>query len=106
MKQIGDVHQWSVTALIPVLFKIFTSAWIWLGIGCQLFFLFSLLTLLSWADYSYVTPVSALGYAVVALLGYALLGERVSAMRWTGVGLIGLGVALVGGTQPNTWDRG
>lgn len=102
MKEIGGVSQWSATALATAFFKVFTNCWIWLGIGSQLIFLFSFLLVLSWADYSYVFPASAIGYALVALLGYALLGEKVSPVRWTGVGLICLGVTFVGRTRPDT----
>jgi len=58
--------------------------------------------LLSWADLSYVQPASAIGYAMVALLGYLLLGESVSPTRWMGVLCICGGVALVGGTDAST----
>ena len=43
------------------------SGLIWLGIACLLAGFVVYLLLLSWADYSYVSPASAFGYAVVAL---------------------------------------
>jgi drug/metabolite transporter (DMT)-like permease len=58
--------------------------------------------LLTWADYSYVQPSTALSYASVAVLSYFLLGEIVSPLRWSGIALIGLGVLIVGRTAPNT----
>jgi uncharacterized membrane protein len=105
MKEIGEVSQWSAAVLAAVFLKVLASGWIWLGIGSQLFFLGSLLLVLSWADYSFVIPASAVGYAVVALLGHTFLGEEVSLARWVGVGLICLGVALVGRTPTNTRER-
>jgi drug/metabolite transporter (DMT)-like permease len=102
MKEIGSVRPWSSEALVPILFKVFANGWIWLGIGCQLFSLVLLLIVLSRADYSYVLPASAAGYAVVVLLGYGLLGEKVPPMRWVGVAVICLGVSLVGATPPRT----
>ena len=105
MKEIGEVNPWAAAAMAAAFFKVLTSGWIWLGIGFQLLFLVSFLLVLSWADYSYVFPASAIGYAVVALLGYAVLGERVSLARWLGVGLICLGVTLVGRTPTSTRDR-
>ena len=40
--------------------------------------------------------------AVVAVLGYAVLGEDVSPMRWLGVIVICVGVFVVGRTSPRT----
>ena len=53
--------------------------------------------------WSYVQPVTSVGYSLVALVGRVLLHEQVTAKRWTGVILIMAGVALVsGGTAPQT----
>ena len=102
MKQVGEVVDFSPLALVSVFLKTFTNGSIWLGIFSLVFFFVSYLLLLSWADLSYVQPASAIGYAMVALLGYLLLGETVSATRWIGVLFICGGVALVGGTEPST----
>lgn len=65
------------------------------------------LMMLSRADYSYVSPATAAGYAVVAVLGYTFLGETVTPVRWVGITLICAGVTLVGRTSPRTVkDRG
>ena len=81
---------------------IHTSGVIWLGILSLLVFFISYLLVLSWADLSYVQPASAIGYAVVAMLGYFVLGEIISPTRWIAVLLIAAGVALVGGTESRT----
>jgi uncharacterized membrane protein len=60
------------------------------------------MALLSWADLSYVLPVTAIGYVLVAFAGIVFLGERVSTARWAGIVLITVGVALVGRTPPDT----
>jgi len=41
-------------------------------------------------------PLGALGYIWVALLSQKFLGERMNALKWTGIGLIVLGIALIG----------
>jgi drug/metabolite transporter (DMT)-like permease len=56
---------------------------------------FSLLALLSWQDVSFVIPASALSYVAGALAAKLLLGERLTVMRWAGIVLVSLGVALV-----------
>jgi drug/metabolite transporter (DMT)-like permease len=102
MKQVGEIVDFSPLALISVFSKTFTNASVWLGISSLMVFFVSYLLVLSWADLSYIQPASAIGYAMVALLGYLLLGESVSPMRWIGVVFICGGVALVGGTDART----
>jgi uncharacterized membrane protein len=62
----------------------------------------SRMALLSWADLSYVLPVTSIGYVLVALAGKVLLDERISVTRWAGIALIMAGVALVGGDAPQS----
>lgn len=102
MKQTGEIRDFSPPALIAVFLKTFTNGTIWLGIFSLLVFFVSYLLVLSWADFSYVQPASAIGYAIVAVLGYFILGEFISPIRWIGVLLICAGVALVGGTETRT----
>jgi len=102
MKQIGEVSDWSPAALFDIFLRTFTSPTIWLGIAGLVLFFVCYMLVLSWADFSYVLPASATSYAIVPLLGYLLLGEVVSSLRWTGVALICLGVALVGLTPHST----
>jgi uncharacterized membrane protein len=102
MKQVGQIVDFSFPALLAVFIKTFTNSNIWLGILSLFLFFASYLLVLSWADLSYVLPASALGYALLALFGYLMLGEVISPMRWVGVLFICAGVALVGGTAPST----
>jgi drug/metabolite transporter (DMT)-like permease len=77
-----------------------------LGVFLLILWMVSRMTLLSWADLSYVLPVTSVGYVLVALAGRVLLHEQITARRWTGIGLIMTGVALVsGGTAPQTFSR-
>jgi transporter family protein len=102
MKRVGGVEAGSLAALSRLFVTIFTAGEIWLGIGSLLLFFACSLVLLSKIDYSYMQPVSAAGYALVALLGHAVLGEKVSFWRWAGIGCVWLGVALVRQTSPRT----
>ena len=78
---------------------------IWIGIVFLLGFMISYMTVLSWADYSYVMPAGAFGYAVLTLLAVIFLHESVSPRRWFGVVLICFGVLLVGQTKPRTTEE-
>jgi uncharacterized membrane protein len=86
-------------AYITVLFR----PWVALGLLLLVVWLMMRMALLSWADLSYVVPVTAVGYVLVALVGKVLLNEQITMKRWTGIGLIVAGVALVGGgSAPQT----
>jgi drug/metabolite transporter (DMT)-like permease len=102
MKHIGEPAVWPPLQLLHTGLSIFTSASIWLGIGSLTTFFVAYMLVLSWADYSFVQPASSLAYGMVALLGYLMLGERVSPLRWAGIAVICLGVFVVGRTNPRT----
>src|SRR5580704_9427347 len=101
MTQIGPVSLGHV-GLLQAFRLAMTSGTIWFAILFLIGFMLSNMTVLSWADYSYVMPASAIGYAAVTFVGMALLGETVSPRRWIGVALICVGVFLVGQTKPTT----
>jgi len=102
MKGIPSAMHWQLGELLSILGRILSSPYIWLGIGSQLAFFVAYMVVLSWADYSYVQPASAFSYAVVALLGYLILGEIVNPLRAAGIAVICIGVLVVGRTSPRT----
>jgi uncharacterized membrane protein len=102
MKQIGAVRVGSAMDLVRLLLRIFTSGWIWMGIAALLLFLACFMVVLSWADYSFVSPASASAYIVVPLVGHFLLGEKVPLLHWVGIMIICVGVGLVRHTAPST----
>jgi uncharacterized membrane protein len=59
------------------------------------------MAMFSWADLSYVLPVTAFGYVVTALLGQGFQNEVIDGKRWAGIGLIVAGVFLVGAQDPH-----
>lgn len=101
MLQIGVV-QMSVSGVWLALLSTIHNATIWLGILFLIAFTFCYMTAVSWADYSYVMPAGAFGYAIQTMLAVIILHEVVTARRWFGVALIVLGVLLVGQTHPRT----
>lgn len=103
MTQIGAVEI-SPAGLWHALLLTITSGTIWIGIGFLTGFMLSYMTVLSWADYSYVMPAGAFGYALLTLLAVVFLHESVSPRRWVGVALICVGVLLVGQTRPRTTE--
>ncbi len=97
MKLLGDIGN-SPLALIGALFH----PWVALGVALLVLWTLTQMALLSWADLSYVLPVTAIGYVLTALSGKFVLGETVTATHWAGIFLITCGVTLVGMTSPVT----
>jgi drug/metabolite transporter (DMT)-like permease len=95
MRQIGEVRSFRPSVVLPMLGRAFRLAWMWLGIGLMAIAFFSLLALLSWADASLVVPATALSYVTGAIGAKFLLGEKIAPMRWAGVVLVCIGVALL-----------
>ena len=60
------------------------------------------MTLMSWADLSYILPVTAVGYVLSAIAARVFLAEQISVLRWSGTLLIVAGIVLVGRTQAET----
>jgi uncharacterized membrane protein len=104
MQDLGEVRFSSLHSAGTAFLHVVTSGTIWLGILLLLSFFACYLLVLSWADYSYVLPASSIGLAVVTLLAYAVLHEKVAATRWAGVAVICAGVYLVGRTSPRTTE--
>ncbi len=101
MLQIGAV-QLSMAGLSHAFRMTITNGTLWIGIIFLCGFMLSYMTVLSWADYSYVMPAGAFGYALLTLLAVVFLHEAVSPRRWVGVVMICVGVLLVGQTKPRT----
>jgi uncharacterized membrane protein len=98
LQQVGSLVDKSPLAYISALFNPLVA----LGVSLLILWLLSHMALLSWADLSYVLPVTSIGYALVALSGKIFLHEDVSVTRWAGIFLIMAGVILVGQTDFNT----
>ena len=106
MKDVGELDFSGLPAIGHGATLVLTSPAVWLGILMMLLFMVCHMLVLSWADYSFVMPFSALAYALVPLLGYLFLGEHVSIARWVGIVLIFLGVVLINRTSLRTTDAG
>jgi drug/metabolite transporter (DMT)-like permease len=91
----GVKHQLIPPGILGPILILF-NPWVALGVILLVLWVLSRMALLSWADLSYVLPVTSSGYVLNALLGRFLLGEQVSPQRWAGTLLIVAGTTLVG----------
>jgi uncharacterized membrane protein len=82
--------------------RAFANPWTALGICILVVWMLSDLALLSRADLSFVLPVTASAYVLVALLGHFLLHDHISLARWMGILLITGGVILAEETPART----
>jgi len=99
----GMKHQAPVLANSPLVYiQTIFSPWVLLGTTVLVVWLLSRMTLLSWADLSYVLPVTSIGYVITAFVGRYFFGEQISWQRWLGTFAIMMGTILVGLTTPNT----
>lgn len=105
MKAWGDSAPSSPGELAHFFSFILRSGTVWMGVGCLMVFFVSYMLVLSWADYSYVQPVSSMAYGTSALLGHFVLRESVNHLQWAGIVVISLGVLVVGRTPPHTTER-
>jgi drug/metabolite transporter (DMT)-like permease len=72
--------------------------WVAAGVCLLILWMLSQMALLSWADLSFVLPVTAAGYVLAAIAGRVFLHEQISLARWGGITLIMIGVVVVGRT--------
>jgi uncharacterized membrane protein len=102
MKTIGEVNTLDLRELFNIGVQVFSTPQIWLGILLLSIFFGLYLAALSWADLSFVLPVTASGYVMNAVMSWQLLGEQVSPVRWLGTLIICTGVVVVSRTEPRT----
>ncbi len=103
----GMKHQAVDLGLSPLAYiRLIFTPWVLLGTTLLILWLLSRMTLLGWADLSYVLPVTSIAYVFSAVLGKVFFGEQVTWQRWLGTGFIVLGIIFVGLTAANTTKQG
>ncbi len=95
MKRNGQVDlcvpsQWGCLVLSVV-----RNPYVLAGVVFLAVFFFLYLAALSWADLSFVMPLTAMSYIFAALLAKFALNEELSWFRWAGTVVISLGIILV-----------
>lgn len=99
----GTRHFSQMLAMNPFLYaKALVNPYIALGIIVLCLVTLMRMALLSFADLSFVVPLTATGYILSTFLGKYFLREQVSMGRWLGTLLIFLGTVLVSTTSART----
>lgn len=102
----GMRHVGETVGLNPLAYiRVMANPGVALGIVLLICWLLLRMTLLSWADLSFVLPLTSLGYVLAAVLGVVFLGETVTPIHWAGTLLIFAGTVLVGTTEGRTTEQ-
>jgi len=102
----GMKHQAVTLGLAPLDYiRPILTPWVLLGVVLLILWFLSRMTLLGWADLSYVLPVTAISYVLSAVVGKVFFAELVTWQRWLGTVLIVVGIVCVGLTTANTTER-
>jgi|HubBroStandDraft_4_1064222.scaffolds.fasta_scaffold128571_2 uncharacterized membrane protein len=102
----GMKHQTADLGLSPLAYiRLIFTPWVLLGTTLLILWLLSRMTLLGWADLSYVLPVTSIAYVASAVLGRVFFGEIVTWQRWLGTAFIVVGIICVGLTAANTTEQ-
>ncbi len=101
MHRVGKIVSASPAAYI----RAFVNPWVIGGTCILVIWMISDLALLSRADLSFVLPVTASSYVLIAIAAHFLLSDRISWERWLGIVVITLGVILAEETPTLTAGR-
>ncbi len=99
MLAVGELAGWSPRYLVAYFWHALTNPWVIAGTVGNALFYFLFLAVLSWAEVSVALPLTALEYAIAAVLGILFLKEPVPPLRWAGIGLVMAGVLVIGVEQ-------
>ncbi|MDE5081564.1 MAG: EamA family transporter [Trichodesmium sp. St15_bin1_1] len=94
MKQIGEVNFKSLKGLFEQIGKVIINPLIIVGVVCQTIAFLSFISVLSWADVSFVRPATALTYICSILGAKFWLKEKVSLGRFIGIIFIVIGLIV------------
>lgn len=93
-----EMPKFTVAILFTFILAFLTNPWIMVGIALLALWMFSQLSMYTWADLSYVLPMTAGAYVLTAILSRFVLNEHISIERWAGILLISFGVLFVAET--------
>lgn len=94
MKKIGAIGKMNFSQILIVLRQIITNPAVLSGIACQAIAFVTFISVLSWADISFVRPATALTYISSMIGAKFLLKEEFGRERLFGITLIGFGVVI------------
>src|SRR5512135_1007451 len=95
MKRGGQVDMTEFSQWVNLVMSVVRNSYIFLGVIFLAVYFFLYLIALSWADLSFVLPLTAVSYIFAAVLARVFLKEDVTWLRWTGTVVIIIGITLI-----------
>lgn len=95
MRQLGEVHTLVPKELFMFARKALRNGHLLASLLFMAVHFLGFLTVLSWADLSFVFPATSLVYVISTLAAKFILQETINGYRWAGTILVCAGVALV-----------
>ena len=95
MKRGGEVDLTAPSQWLGLILSVVRNPYVLIGVVLLAIFFFLYLASLSWADISFVMPLTAMSFIFAALLAKFVLKEDVSWFRWVGTLVIVAGIIIV-----------
>lgn len=95
MKQLGEISTLNARRLLGVFVSAITNRYFLMGVFCMAVSYFSFLGALRLADLSLVLPATSISFVIATLGARFFLKETISPVRWAGILLVCIGVALI-----------
>jgi drug/metabolite transporter (DMT)-like permease len=95
MKEVGEISTVRITELLVVGKRTVTNKYFLAGIFFMAVSYFSFLGALARADLSLVLPATSISFVITTVGAKLFLNERVTGLRWAGILLVCVGVALI-----------
>jgi drug/metabolite transporter (DMT)-like permease len=102
MLQVGSLETWAPLEVAVYFGRALTNPYVIGGTGLNALFYFLFLAVLSWSEVTVALPLTALEYALAAVLSVLVLKEAVPPLRWAGIALVIAGVVLISVDQGRT----
>lgn len=95
MRSNGQVDLTKLSQWVDLILSVVRNHYVLLGVIFLAVFFFLYLAALSWADLSFILPLTAMSFFFAALLAKFILREDVTWLRWVGTIIIIIGIAVV-----------
>jgi drug/metabolite transporter (DMT)-like permease len=95
MKQVGEISTLKVGLLIGIFARAMRNRYVLTGVFFMAVSYFSFLGALRRADLSLVLPATSISFVITTMGARLFLKETISPMRWAGILLVCIGVALI-----------
>jgi drug/metabolite transporter (DMT)-like permease len=95
MKRGGQLDMGEFSHWVNLVVSVVRNSYIFFGVIFLSVYFFLYLIALSWADLSFVLPLTAVSYIFAAVLASVFLKEDVTWLRWIGTVVIIIGITLI-----------